>query len=66
MDVCNTLPPRTMVDKLLSAYFNARYIEIRKHTAPVLKPLLTAIAIIHSGKFLREACSLNLVIMLRY
>lgn len=55
-----------MVDKLLSVYFNARYIQIRKHVAPFLEPLLTALAIIHSGKFLREACSLELDVMLKH
>ncbi|KAK3171834.1 hypothetical protein OEA41_003918 [Lepraria neglecta] len=27
-DVCNSLPPRTVVDKLLTAYFNAKHIQL--------------------------------------
>ena len=36
-DVCNSLPPRTVVDKLLAACFNAKYIQLRKYAAPIVK-----------------------------
>ena len=32
-DVCTSLPPRPIVDKLLSVYFNTMHSQTRKHAA---------------------------------
>jgi len=37
MDACNSLPPRAMVDKLLSGYFNARHMSLRKYAAFIIQ-----------------------------
>ena len=36
-DVLASLPPRAMVDKLLSVYFNAKYVQIRKQKILILE-----------------------------
>ena len=30
-DFCNSLPPKSVVDELLSVYFNAKHVQARKH-----------------------------------
>lgn len=34
-DACNSLPPRPVIDRLFSVYFNARYHQIRKYAASI-------------------------------
>ena len=38
MDACKSLPPRPMVNKLLSVYFNSMHSQTREHTAPITEP----------------------------
>ena len=39
VDVCTSLPPRPIVDKLLSVYFNTMHSQTRKHAASTGEPL---------------------------
>ena len=58
-DACLSLPPRPVVDRLVSFYLNSAYLRTRKHIYLGGGPLLTFPAFIHSKKFLREVCHLR-------
>lgn len=55
-EAIKSLPPRPATDKLLSVYFNSKHSHIRTCSpcAMTMSAKLRLLAIIHSGKFLRE------------
>lgn len=57
-EACKSLPPRPATDRLLSVYFNSKHLQIRMYSvcAETILTKLRLLAIIHSGKFLREVC----------
>ena len=60
-DFCNSLPPKAVVDKLLSVYFNAKHVQARKHALLTVGLFIDQCSSCPLQQFLREACLLSLI-----